>query len=583
MTGTTRAAAGITAHSSTLVLLLAFAIFGLLWVLYMPWRDLYIPPDGDTIPLLADGSLLAPAARWQDWFTRGYSHFWDFYPDWQGLAPLSYTTAFTRPAFQFVIYLAHFVLGRQWAAYQIINNFAVAGVCAAAFHIAHAALGLRTGLSLVAAILVLLSPPVLYAWWLGVGFAIEPLATILVAGAFLAIIARRDLLCLGLLFLALLTKENALWAPLAAAITVLLRSKPDESVGRRILTAASMLLPVAMWLGLRLAFFGGIGGTYATMGYTPFIGFLKLTFDKITHVHYLLVSHSPGRVPDDRETVAVILDRTTALLIWILIPLSVLRMFSESVNHVRHTMHEEQWKTVDATLLVVLWAAIALAFDLALPIRNERYGTSIVVFAWPVLIAEVERRGKVIIWLALAGCCILSVTRSSHMYLERIARPPPDYRDYRSMIAVLRQAPHGTRQIYVLSTGGMLAANPEHVRLAFGLPAQIVRVAEINWNCPATTDLVGFDYQVTDRLVNMAVILPTCANFYFANRIRVEDGRIHRNEAISYEVPESQPLENAWWDVGRRMIVHVHPDGPARFVVEHGGPDGIAWFDTPRL
>ena len=86
-----------------------------------------------------------------------------------------------------MIYLAHFALGRDWASYQLINCFAVAGMGAVAFQIAQTALGLRTGPSLVAAMLVVLSPPVLESWLGGVAFAIEPLATVLVAGAFLAV------------------------------------------------------------------------------------------------------------------------------------------------------------------------------------------------------------------------------------------------------------------------------------------------------------------------------------------------------------------------------------------------------------
>ena len=69
------------------------------------------------------------------------------------------------------------------------------------------------------------------------------------------------------LFAALLTKENAVWAPAAAAITIMLRPKPDEPFRRQAITAAVMFLPVVFWLGLRFAFFGGIGGTYATAGY----------------------------------------------------------------------------------------------------------------------------------------------------------------------------------------------------------------------------------------------------------------------------------------------------------------------------
>ena len=204
--------------------------------------------------VLADSLLLAPDARWQDWFTQGYSHFFDLYPDWPAHGLEVTRTAFTRPAFQSIIYLAHFVFDRDWASYQLINCFAVAGMGAVAFQIAQTALGLRTGPSLVAAVLVVLSPPVFGSWLFGVGFANEPLASVLVAGAFLAVFARRDFLCLALLFLALLTKETTVWAPLAATITIMLRPKPNESLRHQAFTAVSMLLPVAMWLALRFFF-----------------------------------------------------------------------------------------------------------------------------------------------------------------------------------------------------------------------------------------------------------------------------------------------------------------------------------------
>jgi hypothetical protein len=204
-------------------------------------------PNGGDIPALADGLLLAPSAHWQDWFTRGYSHFWDLYPEWPPRV-----TGFTRPAFQFVIYLAHFALGSDWPSYHVISCFAAAGMAVVPFLIARTALGLRTGPSLLAAALVVLSPPVLQSWLFGLAFAIEPLATLLVAGAFFAVVARRDFLCLMFLFAALLTKENAVWAPLAAAITIMLRAKDGEPVYRRSFAAAAMFLPIAMWHPFRL-------------------------------------------------------------------------------------------------------------------------------------------------------------------------------------------------------------------------------------------------------------------------------------------------------------------------------------------
>src|SRR5205823_928012 len=154
----------------------------------------------------------------------------------------------------------------------------------------------------------------------------------------------------------------------------------------------------------------------------------------------------------------------------------------------------------DAVFLVTLWAAIALAFHFALPLAPERYATSVVVFAWPALVAEVERRRKAIIWLGLAVCCAVSLIQSSYGLVEWIAKPVQN--DNRSMGAVLRQVPTDTRQIYVVSAGGLQGASPEYVRLILGVSAEIVRVADIRWNCGESNDLVALDHNTADGVVN---------------------------------------------------------------------------------
>ena len=126
--------------------------------------------------------------------------------------------------------------------------------------------------------LVVLSPPVLQSWLFGVAFAIEPLATVLVGSAFLAVLARRDLLCLILLFLALLTKENTVWAAPAAAITIMMRPKLNELLRRRATAAAAMLIPVILWLGFRFAFFGGVGWNLCNVRVYDTCGTLKGQF-----------------------------------------------------------------------------------------------------------------------------------------------------------------------------------------------------------------------------------------------------------------------------------------------------------------
>jgi hypothetical protein len=583
--------------------LLGFAIFGLLWTVYIPYRRVYVPNELD-IPALADGLLLASGAHWQDWFTVGYSHFWDLYPEWpEGM------TGFARPAFQFVIYLAHFALGRDWASYQIISCFAAAGMAAVAFLIARTALELATGPSLLAASLVALSPPVLQAWMIGVSAAHDPLATILVAGAFLAVVGRCDFLCLMLLFLGLLTKESAVWAPAAAAITIMLRPKPDEPLHRRAFVAATMFLPVVMWLVQRYAFFGGIGGTYVTAA--PLAELLPLTFRKLTHIDALFVTQG-GFVAEGSWAV---LDRVTRLgtrlLMYALFFLLALRFLLEVMDWLRYAVYERRWPTVDAAFLVLLWAATAIAFHFALPVQSdvqtERYATSLVVFAWPALVAEVERHRKGIIWLGLVVCCVVSLARSSYVLLNWIATGPQSARSqFGPMTAALHQVPMATRQVYIVNAGGLQDANPEYVRVVLGVPAEIVRVIDIKWQCgaaaaelpqeyetkvPETRDGVAFDHSLADGVVAMTVTLPPCAVFVFTGgrgpldvATMLANGLLYRNAKMSYELPDAYPSirwgEPAFY-LGRKMTVHIRPNGPARFIIQQVGPQGIVWFDTP--
>ncbi len=302
-------------------------------------------------------------------------------------------------------------------AYPVISYFATAAVGAIAFYIAQKALRLGAGLSLLGAVLVVLSPPVLDNLWGGLANARESLATVLVAGAFLAVVARRDFLCLMLLVLALLMMETAVWAPLAAAMTVMLRPKEGEQSRQQALTALAMFLPVAMWLGLRSTFFGGIEG------YTPLADFLQLTFYKLRHIHKLFLTYHPlfGTTVDDEPTpVDRIIYVGTALVLYALLSLWAFRTLSKAVHYLHCGIQEKRWPIGDPTFLVALWALIALAFHFVVPLKPERYATSVVVFAWPALVAEVEKRRKTIIWLGLAVCFVMSLSRSSYAFIEHL-------------------------------------------------------------------------------------------------------------------------------------------------------------------
>jgi len=309
-----------------------------------------------------------------------------------------------------------------------------------------------------------------------------------------------------------------------------------------------------------------------------------VTFEKLTHLDALLVGQRPAPVRGESMSLLVqAITRGARLLTYALFSLLVIRFVREVANSLRNAMYERRWPTVDAAFLVLLWAAIALAFHFALAVLAPRYATSVVVFAWPALVAEIARRRQAVIWLGLAVVCVVSILRSYRSVEFAWFPDPPD-----SMRVALKQVPMATRQVYFVNAS-YTHANPEYVRLILGIPAEIVHIIDLDWwDCRESNDLVAFDHSVTDGVVKLTVTLPACANLFFSAPIgdkTLANGRLYRNNAMSYELPEVAPAKGPFGQrprmLGRRMTVHVRPNGPARFIIEHGGPDGIAWFDTP--
>ena len=558
-----------------------------LWLLNLPYRRVYQPTDND-VTALADGLLLVPGARWEDWFTRGHSHFFDAYPEWPfGL------TRFARPVFQFVLYLAHFVFDSDWASYLAINYLCVAGVAATAYAVARKALALNVGPSMLAAVLVFLSPAVLeYSIW-QVGFASESLASILIGGAFLAAVARRDAPCVALLSVALFSKETSAWAPLAALATILLRRKSHESSRSHILAASSMLLPMAVWFGFRFAFFAGIGGSYATAEYAPISKFLTLVGWKLVHLHHLFIQQNVfveqgvWALPDQAIRVATALLLLTVVIAWALKSLRATQ--AELVCVVR----ERRWPAPEAPLLVTLWAALGFAFYLAISAPSARYAASSIMFAWPAVLSVIASHRARILRLAVLVCLAVPLARTAHLIYEM--NPPPRssdvdnfFRSTAEMNAALRRVPPDVQQVYVFFVAGLVTANPDYLRAFLGIRAQIVRLTDTTSFCGQNEDPPIVDHDFVAGEVTIHAKLPDCARFEFLSSnvspAVLIDGRIRRGGSIVYEFPQAHaiqrigPFEPAI-DLGSQMIVHIRPSGRARFITAADGQ--ITWFDTP--
>ena len=568
-------------------LLLALAVFAGLWLLNTPYRQAY-QPSHDDVTALADGLLLLPGARWTDWFTQGHTRFFIPYPEWS-IAQ----TGFARPVYQASIYLAHFVLDRHWSSYLAINYLALAGIAAVGFAIARRVLGLRIGGALLAAALVLLAPAV-SEFSIGIlGAGSESLASLLIGCAFLALVDERRSLCFLLLLVAVFTKETALWAPVAAAATVLCDRRSLRPRARTA-WAAAMLVPIALWLALRIAFYGGIGGTYATADYASPRAFLALLGWKLLHLHPLFVSQQPFFAApswagfDQGIRIATAFLLLVVLVAWAFLVLRALLGRATRVD--ADALSERR-----ALLLVSLWAAVALGFYLLLAVGSPRYAAAAAMFAWPAIIASAQRQRPSILRVALVAVFLLSLTRTAH-YMAALNPPPADsetahfFRAIGAMNAALGEVPPNIRQIYVFTEDGMVPVTPAYLQAFLGLDATLIRVADMSWGC-TRQETVALAHSASNGEVNVEATLPDCARFFFFDSAiaagTVKNGQLQRNEAMTYELPDASTVAAAERStsplaLGRHIIFHVRTVGPARFIVEHGAPNGgLAWFDMP--
>ena len=565
-------------------------VSALLWAINLPYRGVFQPTDNDATNL-ADGLLILPGAHWQDWFTRGYRDFFESYPEW----PHQHLTAFARPAFQFLIYLAHFVFGEDWASYLAINYLAIGGVAAVGFAIARNALGLGTAASLFAAMLTSLSPAVLESAIWELGFASESVATFLAGCAFLAVVARRDVLCAILLCVAVLTKETVVWCPFAAALSVLLRPGPGEPIRKRAFTASAMLLPIGIWLGLRLAFFDGLGGTYATTEYTPLSAFLSLSFSKLLRLYHLFVSQYPLSLGDWLEADRI-LRIFTGLLVFMLLAIWILSRLRETEESIVSVVRARKWPKAEAAALATLWAAAGLGFYFALALHDARYAASAVMFAWPAMVHAALRSRALLPGLVLALCGVASLARVSYMLSDRNPPEPTSsigqlFRGAAAMNTALRQVPPEITEIYVLPSLSLGWDNPEYIRALLGVRPKIIRLAEMEWNCGDGKGFASLRHEMEDGTVTLAATLPDCAGFFLSvsgiDASALVDGRLSRGPSIVYDMPNARPSESVgpWrpiFEPPQRLTVHIRLQGRARFLIEHGARDGgLAWFDTP--
>jgi len=224
-------------------LLILLSVYSYFWLrLYNSY--LLIRDDPGNI-----GGTMAGGPR--GWLTQGMSGYYHVYPEW----PQQAFSNFYRPVWNLIIYVEESVFGqRYWAwflAYCVLQYLGTL-----LFLRVLRLLGVPSRPALLFAILFLFNPAFLNFGFVYPGFQFDVFASLLLLAAFALLLEYRYGFALALIVAAVFMKETAIFAPVAAAITVFIQKRDAK-------WSAAMLAPLPAWIAARwLAFHAVIGGTF---------------------------------------------------------------------------------------------------------------------------------------------------------------------------------------------------------------------------------------------------------------------------------------------------------------------------------
>ena len=225
-------------------------------VVYLNFSDRF----RDYIPIGDEPALLQGSLKYgpNQWMLSGYSKYFEIYPEW--FVPY---TNFIRPATNAIVWISGVIFESNYLFYILPYYFSIIFCVFMMFHI-HRMMRINRYLFSIFLVFWLFSPAVSGPGLWNVPFIFDVVATAVVVSAFLCVLKERYVSGIILLTIAVFTKETALFAPFAAALTIL-AVRPLTS--KRGWFAAAAMLPIILWMGVRQFAFGAVlGGTYASVG-----------------------------------------------------------------------------------------------------------------------------------------------------------------------------------------------------------------------------------------------------------------------------------------------------------------------------
>jgi hypothetical protein len=327
----------------------------------------------------------------------------------------------------------------------------------------------------------------------------DVLAGVFALGAFLALWRELYWVAVLLLIFAVFTKESAVYAPLAAAASVLLWRRPP-------VLSALMALPLAFWAGARFFVYGDIfENAFASPSSQIATG---LAIWPTGLVSYGFVQQLGSSLPSGLQAIVFTFFLVANIGLWIFLGYATLAV-------TRNELEEPRPKDLTAALLI--WTLGALSFGV-LAGFNARYGGSIYPFLYLFFAAlmfnpKIRIPGKV-----SAGALLIF----SAVTLVQSAREMRSALLWRSVVAperalhdALAALPQDGRAVYVVNAPPLFASAPRYLNFAWSLNLRVVIINQFR-GCAASKDAGATQFGAGDTGL-LSVRIPDCAGFKFGS------------------------------------------------------------------
>jgi len=486
------------------------------------------------------------AAGLRGWLTRGMAGYYHVYPEW----PQPAFSNFYRPVWNLIIYVEQTVFGQHYWAW-FLAFCAIQYLGTLLFLRALRLLAVPSRPALLFAILFLFDPAFLNLGFIYPGYQFDVFVSLLLLAAFCLLLEYRYGFALALIVAAVFTKETAIFAPVAASVTVFIQKRDAK-------WSLAMFLPLVAWVMARwLAFHAVIGGTFESPSR---IGDIPLNLGR-----GLLVWPSgvipPGfllRLTGTHGVAMVALLLVNAAL-WAILIYAGWRTVRALKRRPERTDSKFQ-------AILLIWMLGALSFCLL--IRGEtRFGAGFYTFqflflAYILFTRPWPKYARLVLILILSFVTLVGAGDLWHAFATYPAKSSAE----RALFAKLRSLPQDGRSVFVVNAPGMLSA-PVFLAWAWNLNLNIVFLDQ----APGCQRAGRNDARYDLSSQSLSVEIPSCAYYVLAGvprdiQLKALTGSLLRPGVGKYEFPNlpksGRRLPGGVIDFGTTLrIQFTHPPG----------------------